>query len=125
MTVWLSRWRRNGFRTSTGSAVSNQKLICYIDALLNERRQAGQSVRFEHVRGHSGDPGNEAADGLANSGCTLPALEDKDWIALEEDVRTRTEDFNLLLQSFRRAWRGATLVGSFGEEVWWRLLVGN
>jgi ribonuclease HI len=47
---WLMRrWKRN----------KNLDLFPEIDALVDAR------VRFEHVRGHSGDPGNERVDTLA------------------------------------------------------------
>lgn len=47
---WLGRrWKRS----------KNLDLYPDIDALVDER------VRFEHVRGHSGDPGNERVDRLA------------------------------------------------------------
>ena len=47
---WLTRkWKRN----------KNLDLFPEIDALVDAR------VRFEHVRGHSGDPGNERVDVLA------------------------------------------------------------
>lgn len=109
MTTWLPRWRRNNFRTADGKPVSNQGLICYIDSLLDERRQAGQKVRkplrpwrshahilaqvkFEHVYGHRGDVGNEGADHQANLGCVLPTEADRDWQALETKVRARIEE---------------------------------
>jgi ribonuclease HI len=47
---WLTRrWKRN----------ANLDLFPEIDALLDSR------VRFEHVRGHAGIPGNERVDALA------------------------------------------------------------
>jgi ribonuclease HI len=47
---WLTRnWKRK----------ANLDLYPDIDALVDER------VRFEHVRGHSGEPGNERVDALA------------------------------------------------------------
>jgi ribonuclease HI len=45
----LRRWKRK----------ANLDLYPDIDALVDER------VQFEHVRGHSGEPGNERADALA------------------------------------------------------------
>jgi ribonuclease HI len=47
---WLTRnWKRK----------ANLDLYPEIDALVDDR------VRFEHVRGHSGEPGNERVDSLA------------------------------------------------------------
>jgi ribonuclease HI len=51
---WLMRrWKRN----------KNLDLFPAIDALVDDR------VRFEHVRGHSGDIGNERVDQLAVNAC--------------------------------------------------------
>ena len=44
VTEFLPNWRRNGFRTANGKPVANKALICYIDALLAERKQLGQKV---------------------------------------------------------------------------------
>lgn len=58
---YLGRWEANGWVTSKGEAVSNQDLWMKISGLLKEN----PDIRFEKVKGHSGDPGNEAADSLA------------------------------------------------------------
>lgn len=80
---WLPNWRRNGFRTSNGEPVKNAGIIRYLSSLLEERGKRGQQIRFQYVRGHSGDPGNEGADAQANIGATLPPLPEKDWEAME------------------------------------------
>ena len=57
VTQWSYNWRRNGWVTSSGSAVANKEIIeATLDLL------AGRNVRFVWVRGHSGHPRNEAAD---------------------------------------------------------------
>ncbi|KAI0689389.1 ribonuclease H-like domain-containing protein, partial [Cytidiella melzeri] len=86
---WLKQWRITKFRTTNGQPVKNKALICYMDARLTERRQAGQKVTFEYVRGHTGDVGNEGADHQANMGCSLPLGPEPDWEMLEADTRTR------------------------------------
>jgi ribonuclease HI len=58
------------------------RLIKYLDALLSTRGWSGQQVRFEHVRGHMGEVGNEGADALAVHGAQLPEVEEPDWDAL-------------------------------------------
>jgi hypothetical protein len=50
--------------------------------------QLGYRITFEHVRGHSGEEGNEAADYLARRGTTHPLIPEKDW----EERRQRVED---------------------------------
>lgn len=67
----MFKWKRNGWTTSTGSAVVNQDLWERLDRLCEARRGA---VRWEHVYGHSGDVGNEGADRLAVAGACLGAV---------------------------------------------------
>eukprot|EP01053_Blabericola_migrator_P007750 Blabericola_migrator_1__7749@NODE_395_length_8977_cov_183_416835_g72_i1_p4_GENE_NODE_395_length_8977_cov_183_416835_g72_i1NODE_395_length_8977_cov_183_416835_g72_i1_p4_ORF_typecomplete_len278_score34_76RNase_H/PF00075_24/2_1e47RVT_3/PF13456_6/3_4e03RVT_3/PF13456_6/6_4e09DUF3275/PF11679_8/0_0011Cauli_VI/PF01693_16/0_13Cauli_VI/PF01693_16/9e03_NODE_395_length_8977_cov_183_416835_g72_i162607093 len=62
---WIKNWKRNGWKNASGQPVCNQDLITQIDALLMKR---GKAVKFVWVRGHSGDPGNDAADALARRG---------------------------------------------------------
>ncbi|KAH8092193.1 hypothetical protein BXZ70DRAFT_951650 [Cristinia sonorae] len=88
---WLPGWRQRNFRTSNGGAVANEPLIKYLDALLKERRHVGQKVELEYVQGHVGIEGNEGADAQANRGCTMPEVEEPDWVALEEAVLRRIE----------------------------------
>ncbi|MBB1127112.1 ribonuclease HI [Thiospirillum jenense] len=60
---WLLRWRRNGWKTSKGTAVKNQDLWEELQALLARRR-----VRWQWVPGHSGHVENKRADELAKQG---------------------------------------------------------
>lgn len=60
--AWWQRWLSNGWRTAGGKAVSNRDLW---EALLELRRDhllTGARLLFVKVKGHSGDPGNDAAD---------------------------------------------------------------
>ncbi|KAJ2768390.1 hypothetical protein IWQ56_002292 [Coemansia nantahalensis] len=65
LTEWFPKWERQGWRNSAGAPVENKDLVQ--DALDLIRGRAGRT-RFTHVRGHSGVPGNEAADRLAVAG---------------------------------------------------------
>lgn len=58
---WLANWKRNGWRTATKKPVKNADLWQQLDRLL-----AAHEVELEWVRGHTGHPENERADGLAN-----------------------------------------------------------
>ena len=58
---WLKGWLRNGWRNSKGKAVANQDLWEELLALTDT-----PNVTFTHVKGHSGNPMNEACDRLAN-----------------------------------------------------------
>ena len=61
ITVWISNWKRNGWKTSNGKQVKNQDLWQALDQ--STRRHV---VEWYWVKGHSGDAGNERADELAN-----------------------------------------------------------
>ena len=58
----LARWKSNGWKTSTGTAVANQDLWEELD---EELARSARSVSWVHVRGHVGTPGNERADFIA------------------------------------------------------------
>jgi ribonuclease HI len=59
-TVWWKNWVKNDWRNSKGFPVANKELwVRLLDAM------RGKVIKFEWVRGHSGDPGNERADELA------------------------------------------------------------
>jgi len=70
MTQWIDGWKRRGWKTAARKPVKNADLWQELDRL------AGQHVVDWHwVKGHSGDPGNERADLLANQGIDeLPGL---------------------------------------------------
>ena len=63
ITQWISRWRRNGWRTAAKQQVKNRDLWERLDAALKQHQ-----VEWEWVRGHTGHPENERADQLANKG---------------------------------------------------------
>lgn len=63
MTKWIAGWKRNGWRTGAKKPVKNVELWQELDAEV-----ARHTVRWQWVKGHSGDPGNERADDLANRG---------------------------------------------------------
>ena len=60
---WIHNWRRRGWRTSTGADVVNRDLW---EALAALERGAGP-VTWHYVAGHSGIPGNERADAIADA----------------------------------------------------------
>ncbi|MFZ5485835.1 MAG: ribonuclease HI [Burkholderiaceae bacterium] len=65
ITEWLAGWKAKGWRTASGQPVKNVDLWQQLDALVRER---GHRIEWRWVRGHSGHPGNERADALANQG---------------------------------------------------------
>ncbi len=63
MTKWISGWKRNGWKTGAKKPVKNVELWQEL-----EIEVARHTVHWKWVKGHSGDPGNERADDLANRG---------------------------------------------------------
>jgi len=63
ITSWIHGWKKRGWRTADNKPVKNIELWQRLDALA-----AAHPVEWHWVRGHTGDPGNERADALANRG---------------------------------------------------------
>lgn len=61
ITQWLDRWKKNGWKTAARKPVKNAELWRALDAAC-----ARHEVDWHWVKGHNGNPGNEAADALAN-----------------------------------------------------------
>ncbi|WP_293127430.1 ribonuclease HI [Microcoleus sp. bin38.metabat.b11b12b14.051] len=61
ITKWIQGWKNKGWKTSTGKEVVNQDLWHLLDKL-NSRQ-----IKWEHVRGHSGDFYNDRCDEIARS----------------------------------------------------------
>lgn len=59
-TEWRAGWQRKGMKNSKGEAVANQDLWALLWAQVDARQ-----VKFEWVKGHNGDAGNELADAMA------------------------------------------------------------
>ncbi|KDN43194.1 hypothetical protein K437DRAFT_237308 [Tilletiaria anomala UBC 951] len=65
INVWQQKWREKGWKLASGGNVQNRDLIERIEELF---RQRDTRPKLIYVPGHSGDPGNEAADKLAKAG---------------------------------------------------------
>lgn len=65
ITQWIFGWRKKGWRTAEGSEVLNRQYWEQLSALV-AGRGAGQ-IRWHYVRGHSGIPGNERVDAIADT----------------------------------------------------------
>ncbi|HEY4114816.1 MAG TPA: ribonuclease HI [Rhizomicrobium sp.] len=61
-TMWLKRWKANGWKTAGKKPVKNDDLWRELDAAL-----APHHVSWRWVEGHSGHPENERADALARA----------------------------------------------------------
>ncbi len=69
ITSWLKGWKNKGWKTSAGKPVLNQDLWEILDELSIQIRQQtqGKPVRWEYVKGHAGNIGNERCDTIASS----------------------------------------------------------
>jgi ribonuclease HI len=63
LNEWLPNWKARGWRTADKKPVKNQDLWQRLDQAAARHR-----IDWHWVKGHAGDPGNEAADRLANQG---------------------------------------------------------
>ncbi len=61
ITKWLSNWKTRNWKTASGDPVKNKDLWQRLAAVKEKHH-----VTFRWVKGHSGVPGNERADTLAN-----------------------------------------------------------
>ncbi len=63
ITTWIHGWKLRGWKTADKKPVKNMDLWQQLDELARQHQ-----VTWQWVKGHSGDPGNERADALANRG---------------------------------------------------------
>ncbi len=63
ITTWIHNWKRRGWKTADNKPVKNVDLWQRLDTAA-----AAHVIDWRWVRGHTGDPGNERADALANRG---------------------------------------------------------
>lgn len=63
---WMENWKKRGWLTAAKKPVKNKDLWERLDkAIVNH------NISWHWVKGHSGHPGNEKADQLANKGVDL------------------------------------------------------
>jgi ribonuclease HI len=69
VTSWLKGWKSKSWKTAAGKPVLNQDLWEILDELSIQIRQQtkGQPLRWEYVKGHAGNVGNERCDVIASS----------------------------------------------------------
>lgn len=60
---WLENWKRRGWKTAAKKPVKNADLWQRLDQAVSSHQ-----IDWRWVKGHSGNPGNERADQLANRG---------------------------------------------------------
>lgn len=62
ITEWIEGWKARGWKTADKKPVKNQDLWERLDALSRQH-----DIEWRWVKGHSGVPGNERVDQLANA----------------------------------------------------------
>ena len=67
ITSWIKKWKLNGWKTSSGTAVKNKDLWVKIDKLSQEI----SNVEWKWVRAHNGQPQNELVDTMARQEATV------------------------------------------------------
>jgi len=60
---WMPNWKKRGWKTAAKEPVKNADLWQQLDEQVRRHQ-----VEWQWVRGHTGHPGNERADQLANRG---------------------------------------------------------
>lgn len=60
ITLWIHNWKLKGWKTAGNAPVKNQDLWQKLEAVSSQH-----TVQWEWLKGHSGIPGNERADALA------------------------------------------------------------
>ena len=63
ITKWVANWKKNGWKTAARKPVKNKDLWLDLDSAISRHQ-----IDWKWVKGHSGHPGNEKADELANNG---------------------------------------------------------
>src|SRR5262245_59955721 len=73
ITAWIHGWRRRGWKTAEGHDVLNRELWEALADLVGARGRDGR-IAWHYVRGHTGVPGNERVDEIADACATGPDI---------------------------------------------------
>ena len=63
ITEWIHSWKKKNWKTTNKKPVKNKELWEALDVEVQKHH-----IEWKWVKGHSGHPGNEKADKLANEG---------------------------------------------------------
>jgi ribonuclease HI len=63
ITSWIKNWKRNGWKTASGTPVKNKELWIKLDELTTKL----DIIDWKWVKAHNGNPQNEAVDKLARN----------------------------------------------------------
>ncbi|ARV62873.1 ribonuclease HI [Nostocales cyanobacterium HT-58-2] len=87
VTKWVRGWKKRGWKKADGSPVLNQDLLEILDELNSPQ------VKWEHVRGHAGNVGNERCDVIARAfahGKTL-SLQQQDFSHVQQSLEQKSQ----------------------------------
>lgn len=73
VTEWFKKWRNNNWTNSKGENVANKEII---EQILDIHENFAGDIIYKHVKGHSGDKNNDAADKLATAASARRARKD-------------------------------------------------
>ena len=68
ITSWITKWKKNNWKTSVKKDVLNSDLWKEMDILHDPTK-----VKWRWVKGHSGDKWNDVVDELASNACSCKA----------------------------------------------------
>ncbi len=63
ITEWMANWKKRSWKTAANQPVKNVELWQRLDQAIQRH-----NIEWIWIKGHSGEPGNERADQLANQG---------------------------------------------------------
>ncbi len=86
ITEWIHGWKKNNWKTSAKKEVLNQDLWKKLDALVLEIQQAGHTIKWTYVKGHSDNVFNARADEIATTCADDEALIDGEEKYFYNDV---------------------------------------
>ncbi len=77
ITQWIFGWKKRGWKTAENAAVSNQDLWQEIEKTIADLKKLNPEVelKWNFVKGHAGDPGNERCDEIAVAGAKHSYIE--------------------------------------------------
>ena len=70
-TEWLSKWEKRNWMSPRGEPIKYRPTWEAVKALYEPLMERMEHLEINHVKGHSGDPGNTKADALATRGIVL------------------------------------------------------
>jgi ribonuclease HI len=90
VTKWMTGWKKRGWKKADGKPVQNQELLESLDKLNS------YIVKWEYVRGHSGNIGNERCDAIARAFASgkIPALQQSSPINYQQSI-AQTNEINV------------------------------